>query len=132
MAKPLILLAAVAFLALSGCSSGEKGVIPEQDAEGRYVIQLTLDNTFDPEVARVPLGATVAWVMGGNTTHDVDAYAPGSDFSTYSSNNPPPGGLGRLMVAGDVFAKSLTEKGIWRTYCHTHHYEEMRGQVIVG
>lgn len=120
---------AVAIL-LAGCT-GKPGTVPAQDEQGRYVIELALDNTFDPPVARVPVGATVVWVMRGNTTHDVDVYAPGSDYSTYNSFNPPPEGLGRLMYQGDEFAKTLADEGEWRTYCHTHHYEEMRGAIIV-
>ena len=128
--RVLVAVIAIAFL-LSGCSD-KAGTVPARDEQGRYVIELTIDNTFEPAVARVPLGATVVWVMGGNTTHDVDVYAPGADYSTYNSFNPPPDGLGRLMYEGDEFTKALDQEGEWRTYCHTHHYEEMRGTVIVG
>lgn len=117
--------------ALAGCA-GSSAVVPPQDAQGRYVITLTLSNTFDPPIASVPLGATVVWAMGGNTTHDVDVYAPGAEFSTFNSGDAPPDGLGRLMQEGDAFVKRLDQKGEWRTYCHTHHYQEMRGTITVG
>ena len=116
---------------LAGCAD-PPGEVPVTDTQGRYVIELTLNNTFEPAMARVPVGATVVWVMRSNTTHDVDVYAPVSDYSNYNSFNPPPNGLGRLMYQGDEFAINLDQVGEWRTYCHTHHYQEMRGSIFVN
>src|SRR5688572_17660959 len=69
LAGPVALLFACGLLA--GCTATD-GVVPEQDAEGRYVIRLTADDRFDPAEARVPKGATVAWVVDGGR-HDVNA-----------------------------------------------------------
>jgi len=128
-------VAALALLALAvaGCADGGGGgVVPERDAEGRYVVLLTADNTFEPADARVPLGSTVVWRVVGANLHDVDGYAPGEDYSTVSSMWDPPRGLGRLMAEGEEFEATLDRKGTWLFFCHNHHYEEMKGRIRVG
>lgn len=125
---PLWALAlAVLPLALAGC--GEPGVVPDQDAEGRYVVRLTADNRFVPMDIRVPAGATVLWVVEGGF-HDVSA----DDGSFTSAKGRPldSQGFPTLMGPGETFEHTFTGEGKWIYWCHTHHEDGMKGIVRVG
>ena len=120
-------LIALVGLFLAGC--GEPGEVPAQDAEGRYVIHLTASNTFDPKDARVPVGATVVWVVDAGA-HDVNA-----DDGTFSSNVGRPtdaNGHPALLMAGEEFTHTFDAKGTWHYWCHTHHELDMEGTLRVG
>lgn len=65
----LLMFAALAF---AGCSSsGDRFLTPAQNDDGEYVIKMTSGNRFSPQYAKVPAGATVAWVSVN--THNVIA-----------------------------------------------------------
>ena len=122
-------LAACALLAfvLAGCSHHD-GVVPPQDEEGRYVIHLTSGNQFDPADARVPIGATVVWVVDSGF-HDVNA-----EDGTFSSNTGRPMdelGHPSLMGPGESFNFTFEEEGKWGYWCHTHHEYDMHGVIRV-
>ncbi|MFA5945055.1 MAG: plastocyanin/azurin family copper-binding protein [Candidatus Thermoplasmatota archaeon] len=122
-------------LLLAGCSQKAPGVTPPQDEQGRYVIGMASTLMFEPERARIPVGATVTWVNEATMDHDVAGYEGDpikSDFSEFSSNDPPPDGFGRLIPPGGQYNHTFTEKGTWTIWCHTHHEERMKGIVRVG
>jgi plastocyanin len=123
---------------LAGCSNAPQpeGVVPAQDAEGRYIISMTSDLTFDPAVAEVPEGATVVWRNDSNgTVHDVAGYRGDpieQDVEDFSSFDAPPDGLGRAIPPGGEFTHGFSESGDWTIWCHTHHEEGMKGVIRVG
>ena len=124
----LLLLLALASWALAGCSA-DPYVVPGQDEAGRYVIHLTAANRFDPSHAKVPVGATVAWVVDAGA-HDVNA-----DDGSFSSNTGRPldaNGHVALLQAGESFNHTFAEAGSWHYWCHTHHELDMEGTIRVG
>ena len=122
-------------LPLAGCADkAPEGVTPAMDDEGRYVIKLTNNLTFDPIEAIIPKGGTIVWVNEGPVDHDVAGYKgdPIKDDTTeFSSSHEPPDGLGRLMHPGEEYTHTFTSKGAWTIWCHTHHEERMKGVVHV-
>lgn len=122
--------AAYALLAfvLAGCARVDSEV-PLKDEDGRYVIHLTSANQFEPADARVPIGATVVWIVDDGF-HDVNA-----DDGSFSSNTGRPMdelGHPSLMGPGESFSHTFTEKGKWGYWCHTHHEFDMHGVIRVG
>lgn len=112
---------------LAGCSADD-AVVPDQDSEGRYVIHLTADNRFVPAEARVPAGATVAWVVDGGA-HDVSA-----DDGSFSSADGRPvdaQGFPTLLQPGETYTHTFNETGKWVYWCHTHHEFGMKGVLTV-
>ncbi len=122
--KLLAISAALAFLTLSGCSSGGYET-PSMDEHGRYVIHMTAGSKFLPLTAHVPLNATVVWINDGGI-HDVTA-----DDGSWSSDNPAPEGLGRKMSAGDEYARTFPKGGTFNYHCDIHH-GTMKGILTVG
>lgn len=137
--KPTV-LASFAFLlslALAGCGEAKaSGTVPDQDAAGRYVIEMTSDLTFDPAIAEVPAGATVVWRnVSDATVHDVAGYKGDpieEDREVFSSFDQPPDGLGRPIAPGGNFTYTFEREGDWTIWCHTHHEQGMKGVVRVG
>jgi plastocyanin len=124
-------------VATAGCSDQkDPGERPPQDAEGRYIIAMTSDLTFDPPIAAVPVGATVVWLnVGEATPHDVAGYRGDpieEDREEFSSFRQPPEGLGRPIGPGGNFTYTFTEEGDWTIWCHTHHEQAMKGVIRVG
>ena len=105
---------AVAFLCLTslvllaGCGT-PAAKEPQKDAEGRYVIEMTTGNQFNPATATVPQGATVVWKHMGGAPHDV--HAKGGEFSS-----GPIGGL----EEGDEFAHQFNQTGSFPYECRVH------------
>ncbi len=142
MVRPSLLVAwaSAAFvivLALAGCtSSPPPGVVPPQDNQGRYVISMTSSLTFDPDIAQVPVGATVVWRNdSAGIVHDVAGYEGDpieEDVEAFSSFRQPPDGLGRPIAPGENFTYTFPSSGDWTTWCHTHHEQGMKGVVRVG
>jgi plastocyanin len=133
--KRIALAFAVLPLLLAGCSQENAGVTPPMDDEGRYVIRMTSELTFDPARASVPSGATVVWVNEATMPHDVAGYEGDpikSDFSDFSSSDPPPGGHGALIPPGGQYNHTFAKDGPWTIWCHTHHEERMKGIILVG
>lgn len=112
-----------AVLLLAGCGAPQPAE-PEQDSEGRYVIHLTAGNRFEPKEARVPLGATVLWVVEGGA-HDVQVIAPGDELATFST------GYDTLLGPGDSFQAQLNETGKWTVLCHAHQGMGMTSTIHV-
>jgi plastocyanin len=123
-------------LGLAGCGEGtEPGVVPPQDGQGRYVISMTSELTFEPARAQVPAGATVVWRNDSSVVHDVAGYRGDpieEDREVFSSYHQPPDGLGRPIAPGETFAHTFAEDGAWTVWCHTHHEQDMRGVIVVG
>ena len=118
---------AVASVLLAGCGSND-GVLPDKDAQGRYVIHLTSANQFQPAKAHVPVGSTVVWVVDAGN-HDVNA-----EDGSFSSNDGRPldaRGYPTLMGPGESFAYTFNETGRFTYWCHTHHEMGMKGLLVV-
>jgi plastocyanin len=131
----LALLGILAASALAGCGSSAEGVVPPLDDEGRYVISMTSELTFEPARAQVPAGATVVWRNDSEATvHDVAGYEGDpikEDREDFSSFAAPPKGLGRPIAPGETFTYAFAAEGAWTIWCHTHHEEGMKGVVLV-
>lgn len=125
--RALLALLLAAPMLLAGCS-GPEGVVPDQDAQGRYVIHLTGDNRFDPAEARVPVGATVVWVVDGGA-HDV--HADDGSFSSDDTGRTDAEGYPLLLQPGDEWTHTFDEAGSFPYWCHTHHEYRMRGKIVV-
>jgi plastocyanin len=119
--KPLLAVTALAAtLILAGCTgptSGPDFVTPPQDAEGRYVIELTGTNLFIPKYAEVPAGATVVWknIAGA---HNVEA-----DDGSFSS--------GAVRGGAWEYEHTFETAGEWPYHCHPHESVGMEGTLRV-
>ena len=115
MKVALALLAAT--LLLAGCTKPGEGSTPERDDQGRYVIHMTANNRFTPMEAKVPVGATVIWVIDGGV-HDVTAH----DDSWKSP---------RFMSAGTTYEHTFTTEGEVDYHCELHSSNGMTGTLHV-
>ena len=132
--RALLLSGLVAAALLAGCSQDDPGTTPPMDDQGRYVIAMTSALTFEPARAKVPAGATVVWINNASVPHDVAGYEGDpikSDFTEFSSSDPPPDGRGALIPPGGEYTHTFAKKGPWTIWCHTHHEERMKGIVTV-
>jgi plastocyanin len=130
--RAAVALLAVAALALAGCASA-RGVVPPQDAQGRYVVKLEQNLTFNPREARIPVGGTILWVNNGTAGHDVHGYVgdpPKEDLPEFYTADAS--GLTRLLGPGESYAHTFPKAGTWTIWCHTHHEERMMQIVHVG
>lgn len=116
-------LAVLAVSLLAGCtsSSDDEGDVPQQDAQGRYVIHMTAANRFTPPVAKVPVGATVIWVNDGGV-HDVTA-----DDGSWSSDDTKP-----KLSPGQTYEHTFTEGGKVEYFCALHKSSGMKGTLVVS
>lgn len=121
----LLLIAATLAGCASSSSSGDGSVTPRQDAQGRYVIDLTADNKVAPVKAQVPVGATVVWVVAQGGIHDVTS-DPGASES-FSSESQYPG----KMKGGNEYEHTFTKPGT-STYRCVLHGEMMKASVRVA
>lgn len=118
---------------LAGCTEPERGEVPPQDAEGRYVIRMTRALTFEPADARVPVGAVVLWVNDSDVEHDVSGhkghpdFADFAEFGSWQVENTTDG----LIPPGGQYAHASPTGGTWTMWCHTHHEERMKGVLRV-
>lgn len=111
----------LATLALAGCAgSGPQPVLPPQDDEGRFVIQLTTTNRFVPAEAQVPVGSVVVWVNGA-VRHDVNA-----KDGAFSS-----GGAGSLGPE-EEFEFKFDVAGTYSYVCLIHESVGMVGKLTVA
>ena len=105
-------------------------MVPPQDADGRYLVSMTDQFTFEPDHVKVPAGATLLWTNTGRSApHDVAGYEGDpikDDFTRFSSTRPPPEGLGRVMQPGESWSYTFNETGTWTVWCHTHHEQGMK------
>lgn len=123
--KAILVAALFLSLTLAGCGGAPEPVVPEQDAEGRYVIHLNAANRFVPAFAKVPVGATVLWVNDGGV-HDVTA-----DDDSWSSDDAAPAGLGQKIGAGQSYQHTFTAAGEVAYHCALHRSSGMTGKLIV-
>ena len=114
----VVLALLAAMLLLAGCTKpSDGGSVPEQDAEGRYAIHMTANNKYTPADAKVPVGATVIWVVDGGV-HDVTAH----DESWKSP---------RFMSAGATYEHTFTTEGDVDYHCELHSSNGMTGTLHV-
>ena len=86
-----------------------------------YFVIDSLDDFFDAEVTRVPVGTTVEWRNDGRNKHTVTA-----DDGTFDSGN---------MEPGAEFSHTFAKAGVYRYYCVYHGSPGgigMAGIVVVG
>lgn len=117
--KAVALLSLLMLVALAGCGS-PPAKTPPTDGEGRYVIEMTSGNQFNPSSAQVPVGSTVVWVHQGGAPHDV--HAKDGSFSS--------GGTGG-MQEGDEFPFTFEEAGTYVYECRLHAGSGMKGKLVV-
>lgn len=113
----VVLALLAAMLLLAGCTKPGEGSTPEQDAQGRYVIHMTANNKYTPADAKVPVGATVLWIVDGGV-HDVTAH----DDSWKSP---------RFMSAGDTYERTFTSAGDYEYHCELHKSAGMAATLHV-
>jgi plastocyanin len=90
-------------------------------AEDGYTVVAALDDYFDAEVVRVPVGTQVEWRNVGRNPHTVTA-----DDGTFDSGN---------MENGDEFSWTFDTPGVYRYYCKYHGAARgigMAGIIVVG
>ncbi|MEK6976321.1 MAG: plastocyanin/azurin family copper-binding protein [Candidatus Thermoplasmatota archaeon] len=112
----LLFALVAATLLVAGCAKPGGASVPEQDAEGRYVIHLTSANKFTPADAKVPLNATVLWDNAAGV-HDVTAH----DGSWKSP---------RAMSPGTNYQHTFAAAGEYDYHCTLH--SGMVGTIHVG
>ena len=110
-------LSLTALLLLAGCST-PTATEPPQDAEGRYVIEMTAGNKFSPASATVPQNSTVVWKHMGGAPHDV--HGEGGTFSS---------GEIAGLEEGDEFVHQFNETGSFPYECRVH--SGMTGTITV-
>lgn len=106
-------------IAVAGCTDGgdDGFVTPDQDDEGRYVIEMRSNNRFAPAQAEVPPGATVIWVNKGGihtATADDDSWDSGD------------------MEQGDTFTHTFSTAGTVKYHCLPHRSVGMVGTLRVA
>ncbi len=129
--KALILLALLAACTLAGCSSEPNAPkIPEQAADGAYIIHIVAGNHFSPSDAKVPANATVRWVNDSTSAHDVTD----SDHNPveWSSDMAAPQGLGHKMGESAMFDKQFVTPGVYHYQCEIHAGTGMTATLTVG
>ncbi|MEK6986225.1 MAG: plastocyanin/azurin family copper-binding protein [Candidatus Thermoplasmatota archaeon] len=126
MRRLLALLLITATLAGCASSSGPADgyLTPKQDAQGRYVIDLTADNKVAPVKAQVPVGATVVWTVGSGGIHDVTSDPDSAE--AFSSDAQYPG----KMKGGNQYEHTFTKPGT-STYRCVLHGEMMKASLRV-
>lgn len=90
-------------------------------ATDEYVQVAALDDYFDAEVVRVPVGTEIEWRNVGRNPHTVTA-----DDGSFDSGN---------MENGDEFSWTFDEPGVYRYYCVYHGQPGgigMAGMIVVG
>jgi plastocyanin len=97
------------------------GVTPAARGADDYVDVAALDDYFEAQVIRVPVGTEVEWTNQGRNPHTVTA-----DDGSFDSG---------LMLAGDEFSWTFDAPGVYRYYCIYHGLPGgigMAGMVVVG
>jgi plastocyanin len=84
------------------------------DSQGRYVITATPQNTYTPDEAQVPVGATVSWKVASGAIHDVNS-KPGAPASFSSDKQYP-----QKMRGNDTFEFTFTKAGTYPYECKLH------------
>lgn len=118
--KALLFAALFLSLTLAGCGGAAEPVVPDQDAEGRYVIHMNAANRFTPAQAKVPVGATVLWVNDGGV-HDVTA-----NDDSWSSDD-----IGPKLAVGKSFEHTFSAAGEVGYHCALHRSSGMTGTLLV-
>jgi len=120
MMKLALMLAALVPLLLAGCSGGGGSAI-EQDAQGRYVVEMGTGNKFSPSKFTVPANSTIVFEnRGGN--HDVQVTGP-EGFSS---------GATAQLGDGEEFPITVTKPGRYEFACTAHHGQGMVGTFTVA
>jgi plastocyanin len=96
-------------------------VVPEQDDEGRYIVEM-VGQKFVPKDIRIPENSTVVWKYVSGKPHDVTA-----DDGSFSSDDEG----GKLGVGPTEYTHTFHESGEWKYYCFVHHSQGMVGSVLV-
>ncbi|HEX2065555.1 MAG TPA: plastocyanin/azurin family copper-binding protein [Candidatus Thermoplasmatota archaeon] len=122
----LLALAALAGVALAGCSGTsagpQAGTPPMED--GKYVIRLVQGNRFEPAQATVPAGSTVVWVTETGL-HDVTEGAPGAKAAWSSDDN------GAKLTQGDRYERAFATAGVVHYRCVLHESVGMTGTLTI-
>ncbi len=80
-----------------------------------------IDNVFNPDVVRIPVGGTVVWTNDGRSPHTVTA-----DGGSFGSGD---------LAPGQTFTRTFTAPGAFPYYCAYHGAKDgagMAGVVLVG
>ena len=77
------------------------------------MIQATAQNSFSPNQAQVPVGATVVWKVAPGGFHDVNSRSGPQPFS--SDQQYP-----SKMRGNDTFEFTFTKAGTYEYHCKVH------------
>ncbi len=127
-AVAVLVVLVVAPFALAGCSAADDSVDLVKLPDGNYRVAIEATNTFAPMAGRVPVGATVEWLVSGGT-HDVteDSTPP-----AWSSDSEPANGTADTKLHfGDGYVHTFNEKGTFHYHCKIHGDMGMRGSITV-
>ncbi len=112
---PSAAAAALAAVTL-GAAAPAPSVIPPSAAPAMGAATITIGNfTFGPEVATVPVGATVTWVNGDDIPHNIVAVE-----KSFKS---------KVLDTDDRFSFTFSKAGTYEYFCSIHPH--MTGKVVV-
>jgi len=122
MTKVGLLVVLLLVTAVSGCTDGggeDNFATPPQDDAGRYIIEIS-DFKFTPAQAKVPVGATVVWmIVGGGHNVAPDGHSEWSATTVSSST-------------GEHLVHKFSKAGTFDYYCHPHQSMGMKGTIKVA
>lgn len=109
----IVMLVVAAFAV--GCGDDEEpaaeDTIPDATLlEGDRVDIDAVDNSFQPEAARIAAGTEVTWTNQGQNTHNIIPVDDGDDFGADDADFEP----------GDTVSSTFDEPGVYRYYCSIH------------
>jgi plastocyanin len=110
MARPLLLVAALAALVVAGCGDSGESSTPVATTE----VTMAKSYRFDPKVIEIEAGQTVTWTNEDNFTHTVEV----------------DGQEDHKVDRGDSVSIEFDTAGTFDYVC-TLHRQDMEGKVIV-
>jgi plastocyanin len=110
MARPLLLVAALAALSAAGCGGSDESSTPVATTE----VTMAKSYRFDPKVIEIEAGQSVSWTNEDNFTHTVEVDGQGD----------------HKVDRGDSVSIKFDMPGTYDYVC-TLHRQDMEGKVIV-
>ena len=127
------------FLALFIPTNSVHAELPEycSDVTGSVVCEITIlhysqPGSYSPEIAEIPIGASVVFINSGPEIHTATSTNAGPDSTPAEASSMVNGIFDTGIVGIDGIAESIAfeDDGIFYYYCAVH--PDMMGTIIVG